>query len=204
MMFRAFRAAAAGAVLMLAATPAFAQHFSDSYQFLEAIRSSDGTKVDQYLQNKSLRIVNTRDKDSGDAAIHIVTKRKDQLYLRVLLQQEDINPNLQDRDGNTALTLAAGGSWDEGVTILLRYHASIDLPNSSGETPLIMAVHRRNTDMARALLAAGADPDRADVLAGMSARDYARTDTRAPASLAKLLADAPKTKPRANVAGPRL
>jgi ankyrin repeat protein len=204
MMFRAFAAAIAGVVLTLAATPAAAQHFSDSYQFLEAIRSSDGNKVTTLLANKSLRIVNTRDRDTGEGAIHIVTKRKDSLYLRVLLQQEDINPNLQDRDGNTALVLAAEGNWDEGVAILLRYHASVNLGNSSGETALIRAVQRRNTEMARALLEGGADPDKADILAGMSARDYARADTRAPASLAKLLADAPKVQPRANVSGPRL
>jgi len=203
MMFRAFCAALAGALLTLA-TPAFAQHFSDSYQFLEAIRSSDGNKVNEFLSNKALRIVNTRDRDTGEAAIHIVTRRKDSLYLRVLLQQEDINPNLQDREGNTALVLAAEGSWDEGVTILLRYHANVNLANSSGATPLIRAVQRRNTAMAAELLAAGADPDQPDVLAGMSARDYVRADTRAPASLSRLLADAPKASRKANVSGPRL
>lgn len=202
MIFRAFAAAIAGALLVLA-TPAFAQRFSDSYQFLEAIRNSDGNKVNEILANKSLRIINTRDRDTGDGAIHIVTRRKDSLYLRVLLQQEDINVDLQDRDGDTALILAAELNWDDGVTILLRYQANVNLANSSGETPLIRAVQRRNTGMAATLLAAGADPDKADVLAGMSARDYARQDTRAPASLAKLLADAPKVQRKANVAGPR-
>ncbi len=151
-----------------------------------------------------MRIVNTRDKGTGDAAIHIVTKRSDALYLRALLQNEDINPNLQDRDGNTALILAADRNWDDGIAILIRYHANVNVANSSGETPLIRAVQRHNTNIATTLLAAGADPDKADLIAGMSARDYARTDTRAPASLVRLLAGAAKVQRKANVAGPKL
>ena len=54
----------------------------------------------------------------------------------------------------------------------------------------------------RALLDAGADPDKADFGGGMTAREYARQEARYP-QIAKLLADAPKVKSRA-VAGPKL
>ena len=47
--------------------------------------------------------------------------------------------------------------------------------DATGETPLISAVHRRDTAMMRVLLKGGADPDRADN-SGRSARDYARLD----------------------------
>ena len=48
----------------------------------------------------------------------------------------------------------------------------VDEPSSTGETPLIAAVHRRDLAMMRVLLTAGANPDRADN-SGRSARDYA-------------------------------
>ena len=49
------------------------------------------------------------------------------------------------------------------------------MTNDAGETPLISAVHSRNLAMVRLLLAAGADPDRADN-SGRSARAYAKLE----------------------------
>lgn len=195
--------AATAAALMLAAAPASAQQFSDSYNFLQAIRSADGAKVNKYLQDKSLRIVNAKDRSTGEGAVHIVTRRSDSLYLRVLLQQDDINPNLQDGRGNTALIIAAERGWEEGVSILVKYKANVNLANAAGETPLIRAVQVHNIEVVRQLLNAGADPDRTDNVTGKSARDYARDEVRYP-QIAKLLADAPKVQRNAGAAGPKL
>ena len=198
--------AAGAALLMLAAAPASAQQFSDSYNFLNAIRETDGTKVNKYLENKSLRIVNAKDRSTGEGALHIVTRRSDSTYLRVLLQQDDINPNLQDNRGNTPLIIAAERGWGDGVQILLKYGANVNTANTSGETPLIRAVQVHDIDVARQLLAAGANPDRTDNVTGKSARDYARDETRYP-QIAKLLADAPtggKSSGSAAPAGPKL
>jgi ankyrin repeat protein len=57
--------------------------------------------------------------------------------------------------------------------------AKVDETNKSGETPLIIAVQQRDAGMVKTLLAAGADPDRTDAVAGYSARDYANRDSRA-------------------------
>jgi len=183
--------AAGAALLMLAALPASAQQFSDSYNFLNAIRETDGSKVNKYLEDKSLRIVNTKDRSTGEGALHIVVNRSDSTYLRVLLQQDDININLQDNRGNTPLILAAGRGWGEGVTILIKYGANVNMQNSSGETPLIRAVQVHDIEIVRQLLAAGANPDRTDNVTGKSARDYAKDETRYP-QIAKMLADAQK------------
>lgn len=204
MMVRVMGAAGA-ALLMLAAVPASAQQFSDSYNFLNAIRETDGAKVNKFLEDKSLRIVNTKDKNTGEGALHIVVKRNDSTYLRVLLQQDDINPNLQDGRGNTPLIVAAGRGWDEGVAILIKYGANVNMANSSGETPLIRAVQVHDIEVARALLTAGANPDRTDNVTGKSAREYAKDEARYP-QIARLLADAPKggKSDGLGAAGPKL
>jgi ankyrin repeat protein len=198
--FRVFRVAAVAA-LALVAVPAVAQQFSDSYEFLKAIRDSDGNKVNKFLLDRSLRIVNAKDRGTGEGALHIVARRSDALYLRALLQADDANPNLQDNRGNTALIVAVEQNWGEGVGILIKYRANVNLANSGGETPLIRAVQMHNIDLVRQLLDAKADPDRADFGSGKSARDYAREGTRWPA-IAKLLADVPKGGLKSGAVGP--
>lgn len=189
------------AALLAAPTALPAQRMSDSYEFLKAVREADGNKVTQILDKPGSRIINTRD-DSGDAALHIVIKRGDVTYLRFLIAR-GANINIQDGRGNTPLMLAVGASCFDCVDVLTQQKANVNLANASGETPLIRAVQLRNLEMARRLLDAGANPDQRDVVAGLSARDYATRDTRSPA-LTKLLADAPKAGSSRRVAGPGL
>lgn len=47
-----------------------------------------------------------------------------------------------------------------------------------GETALIVAVQQRQAPIAKLLLEAGANPDKTDNAAGLSARDYAKRDSR--------------------------
>jgi uncharacterized protein len=197
---RAVRAVIAAFAVLLIAPAAHAQNFSTSYQFLDAIRKSDGATVQKLITDTNGRIVDTRDRATGESALHIVAKDSNAVYLRFLLQK-GAGRNPQDRDGNTPMMVAVNSGFDEGVDILLKYNANPNIANNSGETPLIRAVQLRKRDLVESLLAGGADPDRADSLAGMSARDYARQDNRAPA-IAKLLADAPKID-RSAVSGPR-
>lgn len=191
-------AAALLAPAMMSAAPVAAQQFSDSYNFLKAVREADGNKVTEFLNAPGQTIVNTRD-DNGEAAIHIVTKRRDMTYLRFILAR-DGNVNLQDGAGNTALMLAVEAAWGEGVRLLIGQKAEVNRANNGGETPLIRAVQRRDVELVRLLLNSGADADQVDRMAGMSARDYAARDTRSPV-IAQLVKDAPKVQKRA-VSGP--
>ena len=88
----------------------------------------------------------------------------------------------------------------EGVQLLLSHRATVDLANNSGETPLIRAVQLRDSGLVRALLSAGANPDKVDSIAGMSARDYAKRDIRS-AAIARIFEE-PRAKP-ATIAGPK-
>lgn len=197
---RAARTGIAAMLLMAPISASPAQQFSESYKFLEAIRKADGNAVNEILGKPGQSIINTRDRSTGDGAIHIVTRRSDPTYMRFLLQK-GANPNLQDARGNTPLMTAVEQNFGDGVDILITYKANVNLANSSGETPLIRAVQMRNYELVRTLLAAGADPDQSDYVAGMSARAYAARDNRSPA-ISKALADAPKRDAAANASGP--
>jgi ankyrin repeat protein len=192
-------AIAAVAIILPAAAPA--QRMSDSYEFLKAVKDADGNKVTEMLDKPGSTIVNTKEQATGDTALHIVTRRSDATYVNYLLSR-GAAVNAQDGRGNTALVIAVNASCVACIDTLLARRANVNLGNASGETPLIRAVQLRNLDLADKLLKAGANPDQADRVAGLSARDYAKVDNRSPA-LTKLLNDAPKAAAR-GVSGPKL
>lgn len=156
--------------VLLAATPAVAQ-YSSGFKFLEAVRKKDGQAVMDALKTPGSTIVNSRDLTKGETALHIVTQRRDVVWIQYLIAQ-GANPNIADVKGVTPLVLATQLGFLEGAQALIEGGARVDIPNDTGETPLIWAVHRRDIPMLRMLLKAGADPDRADS-SGRTARDYA-------------------------------
>ena len=178
-----------------------AQNQSEGYKFLNAVRESKNNDVLEMLGRPGSSIVNSRDVTTGEGALHIVIKRGDETYLRFLLQK-GADANLRDGKGNTPLLLAVTTGQAGMIPILTAAKANPNLGNSAGETPLIRAVQLRSLDLAERLLKAEANPDQADRVAGLTARDYARVDTRSP-ELTKLLSDAPKASAR-GVSGPKL
>lgn len=151
--------------------PAAAQMYSESFQFLQAVKNREGDKANELLSEPGSIIVNSRDVTSGETGLHITVERRDLTWTRFLLQ-EGANPNIADNRGRTPLIAAAELNFIEGVQALVDAGARLDIANETGETPLIAAVHARNVDLIEVLVKAGADPDRADN-AGRSARDYA-------------------------------
>lgn len=196
-----FRGLRAGlAALLMVPTLAHAQ-FSDSYNFLKAVRDRDGQKVTEFVEQPGTTLINTRDNSTGETALHIVVARRDAVWLNFLLGR-GARPDLTDNRGTTPLMQAVQLRFADGARLLIEGGAQVDKANDSGETPLIRAVQLRDLAMVRLLIASGANPDKADTLAGMSARDYAKRDGRAPALLAAL--DAAKTsKSTEDVQGPR-
>lgn len=170
------RIAIFGALLgAIAATPVAAQMFSDGYEFLKSVKERDGEAVTEALNEPGTTIVNTRDITTGETALHIVTERRDALWIRFLTSR-GANPNIRDKRGITPLQLAVTLGFVEGVEQLIKAGAEVEVTDSAGETPLIAAVHRRDPALVRLLLEKGADPDRADN-SGRSARDYAELMT---------------------------
>ena len=187
------------AVLAVVAVPAFAQ-YSESYNFLKAVRERDGDKVMEIVSNPSSTAINARASDSGEGALHILVRGRDINWLAYLLAR-GARPDLQDNQGNTPLLVAAQIGWAEGAEQLLARGAGVDQANSRGETALILAVQRRDLALVRLLLGQGADPNRTDSVAGYSALDYARRDTRA-APILRLL-ESPRTSQQQGYGPPR-
>jgi uncharacterized protein len=184
---------------LLAASPAAAQ-FSDSYNFIKAVKERDVNKAIELADKPGTTVVNTRDEGTGEAGIHMVTRRGDLGWLG-LLYQKGANLNLKDREGNTPLILATISRWSEGVGTLIRLKAQVNVQNRLGETAVLKAVQARDLALVKALIDAGANPDLADN-SGISARSVANSDMRA-ASIAKMLKDVP-VKASGKVQGPSL
>jgi len=191
------RAIAAALFLSLAA-PLAAQAYSDGFTFLKAVRERDGAKVQTLISAPGSIAINARARSDGEGALHVLVRDRDLTWLNYLLSR-GARPDIQNNQGETPLTLAAQLGWVEGAQLLLARRATVDLANGRGETPLILAVQKRDVTMIRALLEKGADPKRTDSVAGYSAIDYAKQDSRA-AAILKLL-EASRTPARA-VYGP--
>jgi ankyrin repeat protein len=184
----------------LSAQPAEAQ-FSESYNFLKAVKDKDGGKATEILDKPGGNtIVNTRDGDSGETALHMVTRRGDLNWVGFLIGK-GANVDARDRDGNTPLLIAVISRWTEGVALLTKVKAQVDVQNRLGETALLKAVQGRDSYNAKALIDAGASPDISDS-SGISARSAAANDPRA-AAIEKLLKEVPVRK-AAPVQGPSL
>lgn len=192
--------AVALALAVLTPLAAHAQ-FSDNYNFLKAVKDRDGTKVTDSIQKPGSTVINSRDVTTGENALHIVVARRDATWLTFLLSK-GANPNLTDNDGNTPLMDAVQGRFEEGVRALIAYKAQVDKVNGSGETPLIRAVQLRDVALVRLLVAQGANPEKRDSIAGMSARDYAARDNRTPGLSEALDAAKGSAKPSGPVQGP--
>tara|TARA_B100001179_G_scaffold15374_1_gene9842 strand:+ start:901 stop:1491 length:591 start_codon:yes stop_codon:yes gene_type:complete len=144
---------------------------SDGYKFLKAVRERDATIVTNMVEEPGASsLINTRDQSSGETALHIVAQRRDTAWIR-FLSENGANPNIADKDGVTPLMISSRLGHIDGVIAFLEAGARIDPITSTGETPLIFAVHKRDVPLVRVLLANGANPDRTDN-SGRSARDY--------------------------------
>ncbi|AMK20976.1 MULTISPECIES: ankyrin repeat domain-containing protein [unclassified Sphingobium] len=192
--------AAALALALLSPVAAQAQ-FSDNYNFLKAVKDADGQKVTDLIQKPGSTVINSRDVTTGDTALHLVVARRDNTWLTFLLAK-GANPNLTDNNGNTPLMDAVQARFEEGARSLLTYNALVDKANGSGETPLIRAVQLRDLGLVRLLVAQGANPDKRDTIAGMSARDYAQRDGRTPGLVEALNAAKTTAAPKGPVQGP--
>ena len=149
----------------------------NGYDFVEAVKKSDGNKAIQILAGHPEGIVNTKDGE-GNTGLIVAISRSDERWTGYLLNSH-ADPNLGGKGGDTPLIAAARVGFAQAVEWLIALGAKVDAANRMGETPLIIAVQQRELPIVRQLLVAGANPDKSDAAAGYSARDYATRDSRA-------------------------
>lgn len=186
-------------VLLAISLPASAQ-FSDSFNFLKAVKDRNGAKATELLGKGSPNLIDTPDFSTNERAIHLVVKEHDLNWLAFLLQK-GARVDLKDNQGNTPLMDAARVGFLDGARVLISRNAQVNATNGLGETPLIIAVQKRDVAMTRLLLTEGADPTKRDTGSGMSAKDYAIRDGRSEAILR--LFDEIKPAPKRAISGPK-
>lgn len=193
----------AGLLAFALATPQLAQaQFSETYKFLDSVRKSDNTAVVKALEQPGVTPVNTKDRSTGETALMITIARRDLVWSNYLLAH-GARHDMTDNEGRSPLMIAVERRFYEGAQLLLAKKANANQGNGSGETPLMRAVQNNDVEMVRLLIDAGADPNRRDTLAGMSAIDYAKQGNRAP-GIVDLLNSKAKARPAKGVQGPQL
>lgn len=178
-------------MLVAVGSPATAQLNSNpTYDFMKAVKDRDVAKAMEVVQ-KSPGVVRTRD-TTGETPLNLAISRQDEEWTGFIINN-GADLNLGGKGNDTPLIVASRVGFETAVGWLLERGARVDAANKMGETPLIVAVQQRETRIVKALLDAGANPDKTDTAAGMSARDYAKRDSRSPQILQMIEAKKPRT-----------
>jgi ankyrin repeat protein len=144
---------------------------------LQAIGNDQLDKIETIVKAQP-QLVNTRSAAGQTPLMMAIDKKSIQLLGFLLFYKAD--PNGANGSGELPLIAAARKGWGDGVDGLLQMGAHVDGRNRQGETALIGAVQAKSPRLIRQLMAVGADPDIPDRIAGLSARDYAKRETRTP------------------------
>ena len=125
--------------------------------------------------------VDAREKFGGQTALMWASARRHPEMMQLLISKgADVNARSIDRDyqrhvtaegrpknldsgGLTPLLYAARENCMACVDVLLKNKADIDLPDPDGVSPLLVAIMNANWDLAKQLIAAGADVNQWDI-----------------------------------------
>lgn len=119
--------------------------------------------------------VNVNARDAKDCTPLMIAAQKDRgSSARMLLNAGAHVDAASTRYGTTALMMAAMNGYDEVVTVLLQYGASINAQNKSGFTPLMLAARNGRYSTVALLLRHGASKNVRDY-SGRTAAQHAST-----------------------------
>jgi ankyrin repeat protein len=112
-----------------------------------------------YLKDINLQPFNIdhQDKDGRTLLMLIAGKDSHKHILKFTLEQLLANPNLQDRQGRTALHFATESGDLFFVKLLLQHGANINAQDHEGKTPLYYGVEKNHVQIVSLLLDQGAN-----------------------------------------------
>ncbi|KAK0429416.1 hypothetical protein QR680_011369 [Steinernema hermaphroditum] len=123
--------------------------------------------------------VNLQDKTGKTLLIHCCAKGQAKI-VEELSKNPDIDVNIGDNEGNTALIFAAQAGHTLIVQLLIQKFPTlnIDQVNKVGQSALIKSAIQGRIGCAKALLKAGADPYKRDYSRGFCALEWAEYVSR--------------------------
>lgn len=128
-------------------------------QFLEAVRTGQPVVISSVVSRKP--DLDFQDPETGFSAIHIVVERNDLATFNYLITL-GVKPNLKDKNGNTPLMQATELNRQRLIKELTtRKDCGFGLANAAGETSINIALRSNQVKVARFLLDAGEEVDRA-------------------------------------------
>ena len=142
------------AIAFIEATIVIGNYTEDTTEniFLRAVKSENESKIKQLL---SLNInVNTTDELGKTALMLASEKRYNDGIVKLLVNHQEIDANIQDNEGKTALMHGVSSGYYKNVELLLQ-HPRIDVNkrDNEGKTALMQAVAKRNYGIIIRLLA---------------------------------------------------
>ena len=152
----------------------------DGQTALQAVARTGNVEAAQLLL-KHGATVDAREKWGGQTALMWASARRHPEMMQLLISKgADVNARSIDRDyqrhvtaegrpksldsgGLTPLLYAARENCTACVKVLLENKVDIDLPDPDGVSPLLVAIMNANWDLAKQLIAAGADVNQWDI-----------------------------------------
>ena len=153
---------------------------ADGQTALQAVARTGKVDAAQVLLDHHAA-VDAREKWGGQTALMWASARRHPEMMQLLVARgADVNARSLDRDyqrhvtaegrpksldsgGLTPLLYAARENCTACVDVLLKNKADIDLPDPDGVSPLLLAIMNANWDLAKQLIAAGADVNQWDI-----------------------------------------
>ncbi len=153
---------------------------TDGQTALQAVARTGNVEAAQVLLSHHAT-VDVREKWGGQTALMWASARRHPEMMQLLISKgADVNARSIDRDyqrhvtaegrpksldsgGFTPLLYAARENCVACVEVLLKNKADIDLPDPDGVSPLLVAIMNANWDLAKQLIAAGADVNQWDI-----------------------------------------
>lgn len=128
-------------------------------ELIDAAMTDNRDKIFDILKDNR-QIVDAVDSDGRSALIHVSISGG--INSAEVLLAYDANPNLQDKDGLSALHYVAQNFHPEIASLLISNNAEVDIVDVHGNTPLFKAVFnsRGRPEVIKLLLSAGANQDK--------------------------------------------